>query len=162
MRRMWAFGIIGVSVLLAAEPVCRRIVIPVVRRHFSPATIARWDQWNATHVPPTPKQTLHELDLACPPVETADAAVDGFILPVNAPVWDQPAVVQDALLAVAPTPSIAVPVIGGAFYAGGVPLPVAYAGTSPVPEPATIWLLLAGVIGVGWLKAFPSYSQAPK
>ncbi len=143
----------GIAVILAAEPVCRRIVIPA--RHHSAATVARWMKWNQTHTPPTPKAILTEIDLICPPVLTEDADVSEFLLSEDAPVWIEPAVEPTVPIAATALPDDGFSYSGSAWLGAPVYLsaivPITSTAAAPVPEPLPIYLLLAGALGLGLL-----------
>lgn len=168
MRRAWlVVGICGMSVILAAEPVCKRLSwhVPLPHRaakkldHKPTAkTLAGWKAWDAA-------RTLREYDLACGPAATLDASVDGVLQPVEVPPWTEEAV------------DIPVVLLSGSLYSSSgvedisdvtppqfiylsAPPPVTTV-TAETPEPASIWLMLAGLSFAMLLvkKPIPTYSQ---
>jgi hypothetical protein len=163
-RTHLAIAIVGVSVLLAAEtPICRRILIPVIHRHHSKATLAKWAEWNKTHVPPTPKQILAEIDLVCAAIPTQHLDLDTFVLPVDAPVWVEPSVEPHPAKLSAPgyvIPERTVLAVQSIYSLPGGPFPVAYQPptVAPVPEPSAIYLMLTGIIAL-CLTAFAKHAE---
>lgn len=147
-RTQLAIGVVGIAITLAAEsPVCRRILVPVIHPHHSKATLAKWAEWNKTHVPPTPKQVLAEIDLACPEVKTFDSDQVDFIIPTEPPVWIDSEVTPDTAV----MPQVALVEIE--YYLPSTPLFLPrLPAAAPVPEPSSILLLLTGMLAVCFKK----------
>lgn len=145
-RTHLAIGIVGIAITLAAEiPACHRIIFRALHRHHSKATLAEWEQWNKTHVLPTPKEILAELDFACPPVDLASLPTGEIIPMVEIPAW--------ANTTVWPEWSEIQIESGDLPYRYNYPEPegygltppfVPYGSPRPIPEPWTL-----GMVGLG-------------
>jgi len=169
MRRTWlVIGICGVSVMLAAEPVCKRLIwhVPLPHRpakkldHKPTArTIARWRAWDEA-------TTLREYDLACEPVATLDASPTTLVKDVETPavaMLDLPVGLIDA----APVPEYTVaevsvgsepvlPWISPPLYL----VPEIPQALTQTPEPGPLWLVLLGLtVLLVKRRAIPTYSQ---
>jgi hypothetical protein len=136
-----AISLIGVAITLAAEiPACHRIIFRVVPHHHSKATLAKWAEWNKTHVPPSPKEILAELDLACPPVDLEEIDTGDFIPAEVVPAWEPVEFEPDVTLVALEVPETDYPSFGYALTP-----PFAPYALTPVPEPWTFGMVAVGM-----------------
>lgn len=136
-----AIGIITVSTLLAAEPICTRILLPAIHRHYSKARVAEFTAYNKAHHIHPIAQTLREYDIACGKVGTEDTVSKGFLAQVEEPTvppLQEVEVPKD--VPVLPPP---VEINNRVLMSSSLPSPM------PVPEPSSLWLMAVGVLPFG-------------
>lgn len=142
-RTHLAILIVGVSVMLAAEPVCTRLVWHVPVHHEAAKkldhkptakTIAGWRAWDLA-------KSLREYDLACSPVDLAslDSAPD-FIPAEPLPAWEPVEIEPDVAVPAPEVPEASNPTLGYVL----TPAAVSYAAAVPTPEPWPLGLVLPG------------------
>ncbi|HEV2709129.1 MAG TPA: PEP-CTERM sorting domain-containing protein [Edaphobacter sp.] len=154
-RTHLAIAICGVSVLLAAEPICKRLTwhVPVPPRATkkldhkpTEKTILAWKAWDEA-------KTLREYDFACGPVATIDIASDELLREPVDTLDAAEGLIDDIALPDYDVAQVYLPPDEGHSPPW---LPVSHPGPPPavsnVPEPGSLWLILAGVFGLALIR----------
>lgn len=162
MKHTWmAIGVCGLSILLAAEtPVCKRLIFDLGLKKMghkpSKATLAKWNEYNKTHIPPKPKKIMKELDLICPEIEPGSADINFILQPEVIPQWNNQEI-SEALAQVSPA-EVESEVEQAdttsqteTFHSAFTTAKVASVPPIQTPEPGSIFLLGTGLLGIAGL-----------